>query len=286
MSGAPNHDALPTDPAVLGDRFALGAYESTQVDRVFTPSRMWGIGWLVAAGVATPIALIPPLAGGAVVVALVLLAVLAVPPAMIGAVLLARARLLRVDRLHWFTDGVVQLVGDDPEPHALRWPDATWLSAVLMRPDESTPHLFHVTVGDRHGNVVAAERVSSGSLRVTIADALARKADQMLSPLVVPPMIDAIDAGGSVVFGDLGIDRATITDARSAPIPWPEIRSITIDARLKITVHPHRHRSHTFDLERVPNGFFAWQVVQHAADLAGVRVRYTQEGRLPKRVRT
>lgn len=190
-----------------------------------------------------------------------------------------------MDRIHWFSDGFVQLVGGDPEPHVLRWQDAAWLTVVLRRPEENDPHVEHVAVGDQHGNVVAVEHVIGGIRTVSTAEALARNADQVLLPLVVPPLMDAFDAGERITFGDLGIDREGITNKGRDPVPWREIRLITVNARLKITVYPQERRAHTFDLDNVRNGFFAWQVIEHAAGLSGVRVRCMQDNRLPSRVR-
>jgi hypothetical protein len=269
-----------TDPAVLGRRFGLGAYESTCGDEIYSPSRGRGRVLLGLAAFMVPFSQIPTIAGN-VVVGLILAGPFVVLPAATGLVLLGRSRLLRTDRTFWFSDGFIRLLGDGSEPQVVRWHDAAWLGVTVYWSDESAARVTSATVCDRSGTqmTIVAEKT---------ATALVERADRLLVPRVVPGLIDAFDNGERVEFGRLGIDHAGITDTGTAPpvfISWAAIRYIDIEARLEISVYRRGNRTrHWVNLGTVPNAFFAWHVIEHAAARADVPVRYSEEGRLPRRV--
>jgi hypothetical protein len=166
----------------------------------------------------------------------------------------------------------------------MRWQDATCLGVTVFWSDESAARITSATVCDRSGNrmTFVAEKM---------ATEVVERAERVLVPRVVPALIRAFDDGERVVFGGMGIDHTGITDTggtdatRRVFISWAAVRHIDIEARIEISVYSRGQRTrHWISLGDVPNAFFAWHVIEHAAARADVPVRYSEEGRLPRRV--
>lgn len=272
--------AAADDPARLADEYGLGAYARTQTDKDYPLGRGCGLVLVPIAVVFIPSAVIPFVDGrpGDVQFGLIwapLIGCLLVA----GVLALWRSPARRVVRTFWYSDGLIQLIAHEPEPRVIRWDRVISLTVRIVRADETPDYIGSATICD-----------GSGTCLTTRGPALARKATQILTPTVVPPLISAFDAGEPVTFGRMRIDRSGITDAgrpgAAEPVfaAWSDIRRISFDARVSIRIWTaNRKAGAKIDLEDVPNGFFAHHVIEHAAAQAGVPVEYYEEKRLPPR---
>jgi hypothetical protein len=180
-------------------------------------------------------------------------------------------------------DGVLQLAGGEPEPRVVRWDDAVSLSVRMVRPDESDAYIGSSTVRDRAGNEVTAR-----------GPALPRRVAEILTPRMVPALLDAFDRGEPVSFGPVRIDGRGITVSGSGDgsggrfVAWADMRRITIDARTGIDVRTADRKVRLrIDLDDdIPGAFFAHYVVERGATRAGAPVEYQQERHLPPRAAT
>lgn len=269
------------DPVPLGEEHSLGAYEWAKVDKDVPTARGCGCLLLAVSVVMVPTAVLPFVEGRPVDIRFG-----AIWAPLIGCLLVTAALLVwrfpprRVVRTFSYSGGLIQLTPEEPEPCVMRWDRVVSLTVRITRSDDSDDRIGSSTVCD-----------SSGTCLTTGGDALARKAAQVLTPRVVPPLMRAFDAGETVRFGSTRIDRsgitgAGITDTREPVfIAWPDMRRISFDARVRFGIQlADRRKRVQFDLEDAPNGFFAHYVIEHAAGMAGVPVKFVEDRRLPPRL--
>ncbi len=112
-------------------------------------------------------------------------------------------------------------------------------------------------------------------------------AAEILTPRVVPALLDAFDRGEPASFGPvrIGWQGITVSGAAGRSVAWADMRQITIGARTGIDVRTTNRKTRLrIDLDDdVPGGFFAHYVIERGATRAGVPVEYQQERRLPTR---
>jgi hypothetical protein len=279
---------VPVDPVALGAEFGLSGHERTRTDRHYSPEHLWSrtLGWIMlpAAVVLAPVAVVALLSSDPAAFATgLILAPLLACLGVVSAWLIRRARPERVDQTFLYADGVLQLAGGEPEPRVVRWDDAVSLSVRMVRPDESDAYIGSSTVRDRAGNEVTAR-----------GPALPRRVAEILTPRMVPALLDAFDRGEPVSFGPVRIDGRGITVSGSGDgsggrfVAWADMRRITIDARTGIDVRTADRKVRLrIDLDDdIPGAFFAHYVVERGATRAGAPVEYQQERHLPPRAAT
>lgn len=200
-------------------------------------------------------------------------------------------------RLYRYSGGLAEFSGDVPGPRVARWADVTTVTVTFWREYDTTPTITAFLVRASDGTELACyERYATSVLH-----GLAAEAGRVLTPRMVPPLIETFESGQPVAVGGTRIDQSGITvDLPGGRlIPWASIDLITIDhvtldgqpaVAHEIGVHQgtgvHRGtyttRAQPADKTRtaivlsgVPNGIFLAQLVARAAAQHGVPVRRT-----------
>jgi hypothetical protein len=205
-----------------------------------------------------------------------------------GVVMIRRAPPPQVDRAIWYSGGLIQQLGSEPEPRVIRWDE---LASVAWRTKYESEgedlYVASTTVRDRAGTSITLDRLYS---QETPPD-LARKAIQVLTPRLVPGLMRDFDAGRRISFGGLSVDREGITNAcgvqATAPLltRWPDVQRIDIEGPgAAIRVVTGRFSSQRMDLDDCDNGPLAYHVVEHAAARHGIEVRHRDQQALPGRL--
>jgi hypothetical protein len=213
----------------------------------------------------------------------------------VGTVLLLITKPAWRNRFLWYSGGFLVLTSGRPQPQVMRWDDLVSLTVVLRsETDEGTTtiDIGSCSVRDRAGNAVTVAAPPGQSLS-NGSTTLARKAEQVLTPKLVPGFVQAFDAGKRVAFGDRAwIDREGIAyapdpnpsvDAVVTLVAWQEMARISISARLSIRVSTQAGQTHLVDLDGIENAIFASHLIDRAAAAAGVEVRYRDDGDIPRR---
>jgi hypothetical protein len=269
----------------LGADFGLGELKTTAQ----TVARI-GLGQAVGGGV---------LAVAAVIAALVVaLASTPWPPRLIvlaGAVaaFLAGWQLMRlggrpraINRLYRYAGGLIQLLYDEPEPRVLRWSDVDSVTVEFESVSEDRyTGLDTCTLRGSTGTEIAVR----GWRPLSIPRGLATEADRVLRPRLLPPLIQAYESGELIAVGrQVRIEQAAITLGKLAPLPWTEVRAITVvyDKRSGSNVPAdsiiisgsRRHSGTGFALSRVPNGFLIPYLIEYIAEQHGIPLRRSGPG--------
>ena len=120
---------------------------------------------------------------------------------------------------------------------------------------------------------------------------LAREAERILAPKIIPSLIGAYESGEPVSFGNWRIDWAGITEHHSTPdaafIPWSDVGGIIVASEnhhgridpaslVTLTCAPGaRRRGPQLSLSGVSNGIFLPHLLEHIADRNGLPLRKT-----------
>ena len=191
-------------------------------------------------------------------------------------------------RLFWYTGGLAELTGDDPEPRIVRWADVETVTTVYYEGEETPLRLTGCILSDGTGPEPVDLRgpAKIRGYRSPVLRALTVEAARILAPRLVPPMIAAYESGEPVSIGDARIDRSGITvkPPSGEHIAWTEIRFIitrhvTSIADCAAPVHEIEIRkqpgniSRVISLDGVPNGMFLPHLLAHAAARNGIPLR-------------
>jgi hypothetical protein len=194
------------------------------------------------------------------------------------------------DRLFLYPGGLIQLVHDEPEPRVLRWAEVD--SATICFDsvsDESLTGLDTCTLRGGAGTEITVR----GAVRRfrSITGDLAAEADRVLSPRLLPSLVQAYESGEPVILGQVRVEPAgvTIGDARkpAVPTPWTDVSAITIgyDARSgtgvparSITLdHRAGWRSRLYlELSEIPNGILLPHLIEYVARQQGIPLRHSR----------
>lgn len=129
-------------------------------------------------------------------------------------------------RLFRYSGGLAQLTVGEPEPRVARWGDVTALSLFYAQVEDEAPRLDGFIVTVAHGPSLTALK---GFRRRGELRALVHAAERNLTPLLLPALSEAYDAGEPVSFGRVQLSRDGITVGYAPSgqlIAWPEIRSV------------------------------------------------------------
>jgi hypothetical protein len=191
-----------------------------------------------------------------------------------------------MNRLYRYAGGLVQLLHDEPEPRVLRWSDVDSVAIEFESVSEDRyTGLDTCVLRGSTGTEIAVR----GWRPLSIPRGLAAEADRVLRPRLLPPLIQAYESGKPVAVGQqVRIDRATITLGKLAPLPWTEVRAITVlyDKRsgpgvpaewIRIS-GPGRRSGTGFALSRVPNGFLIPYLIEYIAKQHGIPLHRSGPG--------
>jgi hypothetical protein len=193
-------------------------------------------------------------------------------------------------RLFWYSGGLAQFTGDEPEPRVLRWADVETVTTVYYESDESPLRLIRCILrgSDATEPVELRRTPGNGGYGSRILRALTAEAARILAPRLVPPLIEAYESGEPVTIGDTRIDRGGITITVDPPsrerVAWTEVRSIVTrhvtayadsTAPVKeIQICKHSGKAGpVISLDGVPNGMFLPHLLAHAAARNGISLR-------------
>lgn len=264
------------------EQFGLSMYASTQADRDVT--KTWSVG-LRMMGVGAFLFLVAIVSLGSAsrndFARDLTWTLLMVCVAAAGAVVMWRNRSEKEPRTLWYADGLVHVTPGGPEPEVLRWDEVVSVSVHISRPDHAPAFVESATPRDKAGTCMTVRGKS-----------VAESCLALLSPMMLPALLRAFDAGETVSFGDMRVDRSGVTKGRGIKlrepraVAWTDMRSVDIDARQDITVRPFGDGEDLmFHLDGVPNAWFAHLVIERGAWRAGVPVEYAEEGLMPPRPR-
>jgi hypothetical protein len=131
----------------------------------------------------------------------------AVVSAVVGALLAGcvwmvaegRSRTRLTSRLYRYSDGLAQLVGDEPEPRVARWADVEDFTVDYYEGDEATPRLngfsLSTSTSTSTGTRLPGLRGHRRELRELVAEAV-----RQLAPRLVPVLTEAYESGGHGVL--------------------------------------------------------------------------------------
>jgi hypothetical protein len=174
-------------------------------------------------------------------------------------------------RLFRFEHGLVLVDPQQAAPTVLRWGELTSISMrILAGGNEDS--IVSCELRDRSG-----QAVSLGGFG-TAVDEIASAAEELLAQRLLPALIARYDAGASVFFGLLTVERWGLSAPASSSgmrwrTSWPEI------SHIDISEHGHRLavKDATGPVRMImpgaePNDFLARCLIEHAARQAGVDV--------------
>jgi hypothetical protein len=185
-----------------------------------------------------------------------------------------------VRRLFRFPGGFIEVRSDEPEPRVLRWSETDAVTLVFNDADESYNGLSACTLGS--GSRVSITPPYDKPARCQ----LAREAERVLAPAIVPSLIGVYESGEPVTFGTWRIDQAGVTEdagtPRAAFVPWGDVHDVTlasesyrgrIDPASLVTLTPGpgtRRRGPRLSLSGIPNGIFLPHLLGHIASRNGL----------------
>lgn len=177
---------------------------------------------------------------------------------------------MRESRLYQFEHGLARVDPRKAVPTVLRWDDLTSISMKVMQGDDGD-RIVSCELRDRAGQAVSLAGFYSA------ADEIARVAEKVLAPRLLPALIARYDAGAPVFIGLLTVERRGLSAPGSSGmrwrISWPEISHIDVSKhgyRLAVTEAAGPVRMVMPEGE--PNDFLARHLIEHAARQAGVDV--------------
>jgi hypothetical protein len=211
----------------------------------------------------------------------------AVVSAVVGALLAGcvwllaegRSRTRLTSRLYRYSDGLAQMVGDEPEPRVARWADVKDFTVDYYEADEVTPRLngFSLTTGT--GTRLPGLKGHRRELRDLVAEAV-----RQLAPRLVPALTEEYESGGTVSFGRVLVSQQGITLSAWYPpgelVPWSQVKSVHmtyIDSKNgdyvhEIVVGRKGRETEEIRVAGLPNGIFLPALLHHAARQHGVMV--------------
>jgi hypothetical protein len=131
------------------------------------------------------------------------------------------------NRLFRYSDGLAQLVRDEPEPRVARWADVRDFTVFYFEADDAPPRLTGFLVTTEAGTSLPGLRGyrNRRELRTLVAEA-----EKHLAPRLVPAMTEAYESGAAVAFGRVVVGGEGITvSASTAPgelIEWSQVKSV------------------------------------------------------------
>ena len=190
-----------------------------------------------------------------------------------------RSRTRLTSRLYRYSDGLAQLVADEPEPRVARWADVKDFTVDYYEADEATPRIHGFSLTTSTGTRLPGLRGHRRELRDLVAEA-----ERRLAPRLVPALTEAYDCGSTVAFGRVLVSQQGITLPAWHPpaelIPWPQVKSVHmtyINSKHGGYVHEivvGRKGGETEEIRvaGLPNGIFLPALMHHAAGQHGVMV--------------
>ena len=211
----------------------------------------------------------------------------AVVSAVVGALLAGcvwllaegRSRTRLTSRLYRYSDGLAQLVADEPEPRVARWADVKDFTVDYYEADEVTPRLNGFSLTTSTGTRLPGLRGHRRELRDLVAEA-----ERQLAPRLVPALTEAYESGGTVSFGRVLVSQQGITLSAWYPpgelVPWSKVKSVHMtyinskygDYVHEIVVGRKGRETEEIHVTGLPNGIFLPALLHHAAGQHGVMV--------------
>ena len=213
----------------------------------------------------------------------------AVVSAVVGALLVGcvwllaegRSRTRLTSRLYRYSDGLAQLVGDEPEPRVARWADVKDFTVDYYESDEVMPRFngFSLTTSTGTRLPGLSGPVHRRELRDLVAEA-----ERQLAPRLVPALTEAYESGGTVSFGRVLVSQPGIRLSAWYPpgelVPWSQVKSVHMtyinskygDYVHEIVVGRKGGETEEIRVSGLPNGIFLPALLHHAAGQHGVMV--------------
>jgi hypothetical protein len=191
----------------------------------------------------------------------------------------SRTRL--TSRLYRYSDGLAQLVGDEPEPRVARWADVKDFTVDYYEAHEVTPRLNGFSLTTSTGTRLPG---LSGQVRRRELRDLVGEAERQLAPRLVPALTEAYESGGTVSFGRVLVSQQDITLSAWYPpgelVPWSQVKSVHMtyinskygDYVHEIVVGRKGRETEEIRMAGLPNGIFLPALLHHAAGQRGVMV--------------
>jgi hypothetical protein len=268
----------------FGTEFRLGTLEAvSQVRKLHKYVALGIILGSVVLVVGIPVAIGisggPYPAAGKVVTDVIVGGLFAACCALFGA---GRARTETTTRLYRYSEGLAQLVGDEPEPLVARWADVQDFSVDYYEPEDMPPRLNGFRLTTRSGTRLPG---ISGQVHRREVRAVVAEAERHLAPRLVPAMTEAYESGQTVSFGRAEVSRegVVLLPGWRRPgelVPWPEVKSIHmtyVDRRHgdyvnEIIIGRKGKPAEAIRVEFLTNGIFLPALLSHAARQQGVMV--------------
>lgn len=267
---------------LFGEEFGLGTLVRMSRSRKLAKPAAWGgvLGVIVA--------FVGPFAAAGVAAGTYAPATKVIVAAVTGALFVACCALFLAGlarspvstRLFRYTGGLVQLVGDEPEPRVARWADVRDFTVDYFEADDAAPRLSDFQLTTVTGTVLPGLR---GFRFRPEARAVAAAAQRVLAPRLVPAMTEAYASGAPVSFGRVRVSREGITVSGWSPsdalIPWPEVKSIHMtyifekdgDYVHEVIVGSKGGRpTREIAVSGLPNGIFLPRLIAFAAAREGI----------------
>jgi hypothetical protein len=288
--------------AAIGGEFGLGALVKVLRSRKFPAMTGWG----ALLGFLTVVAGVPVIAGMTaghytlttrVTIAAALGALFLFSCVLVG---FGVSRSVVDSQVFRYSGGLAEVTADEAEPRVARWADVreftVWTSGTEETEARLTRFALRATAGTQLSGLRRYRHSELHDLVTAIGGVLAAH--------IVPMLTRTYESGEQVVLGTVRVNQEGIAvdpadparsarpagSARSAglassaasPIPWPEIRWISVRhlphggaMRIahQITIHRSAGRpDHVIGLSGVPNGLFLPRLLAHAGTRNGVPV--------------
>jgi len=179
-----------------------------------------------------------------------------------------------------YSGGVAQVARREPKPRVLRWPEVETVTVILETDDgEPQTEVDRCVLAGRGTEITAGP--SAGLLAEDPGRILAAAAYRNLAPRLVPPLIQAWEAGEPVTAGGLSIGQEGITVPAGTRHAWSQITSMAVTYAsgrdpAPITRIDFRQagtdRDYWMSLSGIPNGIFLAHLIVHAATGHGVQM--------------
>ena len=212
-----------------GAEFRLGSLERVSRGRQMHRYTGLGIvfgGFVLAAGLPTLIGIDAGAYPG-VTKAIVSAVVGAVFAGCVWLLAAGRSRTRLTSRLYRYSDGLAQLVGDEPEPRVARWADVEDFTVDYYESDEVTPRFSGFSLTTSGGTRLPG---LSGQLHRRELRDLVAEAERQLAPRLVPALTEAYESGGTASFGRVLVSQQGITLSAWYPpgelVPWSQVKSV------------------------------------------------------------
>ena len=180
-----------------------------------------------------------------------------------------------------YSGGVAQVARSEPKRRVLRWPEVETVTIILKTDSDGNPR----TEVDRCVLAGPGTEITAGPAVGLLAEdpgrILAAAAYRNLAPRLVPPLIQAWEAGEPVTAGGLSIGQEGITVPAGTRHAWSQITSMAVTYAsgrdpAPITRIDFRQagtdRGYWMSLSGIPNGIFLAHLIVHAATGHGVQM--------------